>query len=120
MDFVLNIRITGDFSYCLYVDSLDNVKEFKKSIKKFRKFVEKELRYPETSRLNSVEGQVMTSFYISPDGQLEKFRILNRVDKDIDKEAERVVKLFNGWTNPIYKGEKTYVATSLPVNFKLK
>jgi periplasmic protein TonB len=109
-----------DFSYCLNVDSLDNAVDFKRSIKKFYKYVYQEIKYPESAKNSSIEGQIMVVFYVSPQRQVERFAIRKGADDRFNSEVERVIKSFDNWEVPVYKNEKSYIQLDLPFSFTLK
>jgi TonB family protein len=100
------------------LDILDNAKEINSTIPKFISFAHRKIKYPESSRKAGIEGQVNVAFYINQDGLPFRIAVTKSVNKEIDEEAIRVIKLYK-WPPPIYKAEKTMILVILPVTFTL-
>lgn len=109
------------------------------------KFLSTHIKYPADAERCGVEGRVMVTFYVEPDGKVSDVKVAkadlkNRLsdkkfDKysDIDKfamrekgegqlkeEALRVVSMMADWKPALRRGEKVRVKYSLPITFKLK
>ena len=66
---------------------------------------------------DGVIGRVIVSFVINENGQVTDPAVLRRVDKDLDKEAIRIIKSMPRWTPGEHKGKKVKVRLTLPVQF---
>ena len=66
---------------------------------------------------DGVIGRVIVSFVINENGQVTDPEVLRRVDKDLDKEAIRIIKSMPRWTPGEHKGKKVKVRLTLPVQF---
>ena len=83
------------------------------------KYLSEKIVYPESARKDEIEGIVIMSFVVEPDGSLSNINVYSPVDPEIDKEAIRVVKNMPRW-NPGKKGKKNVrVKYELPISFKL-
>jgi TonB family protein len=69
----------------------------KGGFKKFKKYLRKNLRYPEAAVQNSVEGAVMLRFRVADDGSLTDFEVLNSLGSGCDEEAIRLLKEGPKW-----------------------
>ncbi len=98
---------------------LDNKDKFDSKIVKYQKFIKKKLRYPEQARKKGVHGRVFVRFYIDKDGNISDLKIFKGIDELLDKEAKRVVGLYDKWPSPIYQGKKTNLKFIAPINFEL-
>lgn len=78
------------------------------------------LRYPELAQQNNIQGKVMVKFCVEKDGSISNPVIAKGVDKDLDKEAIRVVKKMPKWTPGKNNGVAVRSYFYLPVNFKLQ
>lgn len=83
------------------------------------KWLSNNIRYPELAQQNNVSGRVFVKFCVEKDGSISNATVVRGVDKDLDKEAIRVVKKMPKW----HPGKNNNVAVrsyfTLPVTFKL-
>ena len=66
---------------------------------------------------DGVIGRVIVSFVINENGQVTDPEVLRHVDKDLDKEAIRIIKSMPRWIPGEHKGKKVKVRLTLPVMF---
>ena len=66
---------------------------------------------------DGVIGRVVVSFVINENGQVTDPEVLRHVDKDLDKEAIRIIKSMSRWIPGEHKGKKVKVRFTLPVQF---
>lgn len=78
------------------------------------------LQYPRFSRENGIEGQVLSSFIIDKDGELQDLQIHRGVNDDIKKECLRVLKRMPPWKPAQRNGEAVSLRYNLPIMFQLK
>ena len=78
-------------------------------------------RYPKGKPVypceQGISGRIIVSFVINENGQVTDPEVLRRVDKDLDKEAIRIIKSMPRWTPGEHKGKKVKVRLTLPVQF---
>ena len=85
------------------------------------KYVNNHIIYPESAKQNNIQGKVIVQFVVTKDGSIGQVKVARSVDKDLDREAIRVIK-----TLPPFKparnalGETVNVWYTLPVTFKLQ
>lgn len=83
-------------------------------------YISKNLKYPQPSINNGIEGVVNVRFTVKPDGALDKFSIVRLVDPDLEAEALRLVKGMPAWTpatvggNPVESQSNVEVVFTLP------
>lgn len=77
------------------------------------------LRYPENAQQNGVEGKVIVQFIVEKDGTISSPKVARGVDKDLDREALRIVKQLPRWTPARNNGVAVRSWFTLPVVFKL-
>lgn len=78
------------------------------------------VRYPEAAQKNGIQGKVVVNFIIEKDGTITQAKIVKGVDKDLDKEALRVVNKMPKWNPGTNKGLPVRSYFNLPVNFRLQ
>lgn len=92
--------------------------------RKFLEFIYTRVKYPFIARENGIEGTVVISFVVEPDGMLTNIRIARDIGGGCGEEALRVVELMNTlperWTPGKMDGEAVRVYYNLPLNFKLE
>ena len=78
-------------------------------------------RYPKGKPVypceQGISGRIIVSFVINENGQVTDPAVLRRVDKDLDKEAIRIIKSMPRWIPGEHKGKKVKVRLTLPVQF---
>jgi TonB family protein len=83
-------------------------------------FLTTTLRYPRRALKQRIEGTVIIRFLVHEDGKVSDFEVIQSVDKDLDAEALRVMRLSPEWSPPIVGGIYTYSHMNQPVIFKLQ
>jgi TonB family protein len=107
------------FQYISIIDSLDNAESIRQMIVDLNSFLLSHLKYPKKSKKASIEGELLTHFYIDDKAQLTKFSIIRSLNQELDKAAQDAITSFVNWQIPIYKGHKTYLELTLPIKFTL-
>ncbi|MDE5881764.1 MAG: energy transducer TonB, partial [Muribaculaceae bacterium] len=83
------------------------------------KWLNQNIRYPEQAAANDIQGRVIVKFVVEKDGSIGAAEILKGVDKDLDREALRVVKKMPKWQPGKNNGVAVRSYFNLPVSFKL-
>ena len=86
----------------------------------FSRWVNKRLVYPQICVENGVQGRVTLSFTVMPDGSLSNISVLRGVDKELDKEALRVVSSSPRWEPGRQRDRAVPVKYTFPVIFSLR
>lgn len=86
----------------------------------FRKYIAKNLRYPQSAAENGISGRVIVQFSVSEAGQVVDARVVRSVDPDLDKEALRLVNSSSRWSPGKNEGKPVKVMFTFPVNFVLQ
>ncbi|MDE7160660.1 MAG: energy transducer TonB [Muribaculaceae bacterium] len=84
------------------------------------KWLGNNIRYPEAAQANDVQGRVIVKFIVEKDGSIGHAEIVKGVDKDLDREALRVVKKMPKWQPGKNNGVAVRSYFNLPVTFKLQ
>ena len=87
----------------------------------FRKWVQGEIKYPAEAVQKNIQGRVVVSFVVEPDGSLGNIQLLQAPDKLLADEARRVIASSpaGDWSPGMQRGEKVRVKYTLPVDFRL-
>ena len=65
------------------------------------------------------QGRVIVQFVVEKDGSIGEVKVVRSVDKDLDKEAVRIVKTLPKFIPGRQNGQAVSVWYTLPVTFKL-
>lgn len=84
-----------------------------------RKFLQKNLSYPQIALDEHIQGTVILKFVVGKDGTIKKVEVLRSVDPSLDQEAVRVVQSMPKWTPAEQHNKPCASYFTLPVNFKL-
>lgn len=84
------------------------------------KYLQDNLRYPETALQNGISGKVYVKFVVEKNGAIGDVQIARGKDPDLDKEAIRVVKTLPNFIPGRMNGQAVRVWYTLPINFKMR
>ena len=101
-------------------DVVEQMPEFPGGMKELLKFLQDNLKYPESAKKNNLQGRVVVQFVVEKDGTPTEFNVVRSVDPDLDAEALRVLKTMPKWKPGMEKGEAVRVKFTVPVAFKLQ
>ena len=93
--------------------------EFPGGLEKLQQYLLQELKYPEYSQKNKIEGNVIIVFAIDTDGSISDIEIRQSANEEMDNEAIRVVKNMPKWIPGKEDGEIIKFYFSLPLQFRL-
>ncbi|MGS2765078.1 energy transducer TonB [Sinomicrobium sp. M5D2P9] len=84
-----------------------------------QKHIRKHFRYPEIAQEMGVQGRVAVMFTIDKDGSINNVR-LRGPDKNLEKEAERIISKLPKMTPGKQRGRAVRVPFSIPITFRLQ
>lgn len=87
--------------------------------KAMKAYIDKNLKYPEPSINNGIEGVVNVKFVVKTDGALDKLSIVRLVDPDLEAEAIRLVKGMPAWVPATVDGTPVESQGNVQVLFML-
>ena len=83
------------------------------------KHIRKNFRYPEIAQEMGIQGRVYVNFIISRDGSITNIR-MRGPDKNLEKEAERIISKLPSMTPGKQRGRPVRVPFSIPITFRLQ
>ena len=83
------------------------------------KFLKDNIVYPSIARNAGIEGKVVISFVVEPDGRLSNFEVARGTSPSLDAEALRVAKLMPKWEAGKQRGKAVRVKYTMPISFSL-
>jgi protein TonB len=84
------------------------------------KWLAKNMKYPQISQENGVQGRVIVQFVVNSDGSIVDATVVRGVDPYLDKEALRVIGMMPKWKPGMQRGKAVRVKFTLPVMFRLQ
>ena len=99
--------------------SVEQMPQFPGGEAALMKYIESHINYPPLAAQNNVQGIVVVQFVVNKDGSIGEVKVVRSVDKDLDKEAIRVIKTLPKFTPGRQNGQVVSVWYTLPVSFKL-
>jgi protein TonB len=83
------------------------------------KFIQKTVKYPPIAKENDITGKVYVTYVVNKKGKVTSVKVVRGVDKYLDAEAVRVVKLLPYTTAGKQRGKSVNVQYTIPINFTL-
>ncbi len=100
--------------------SVEQMPQFPGGDAALMKYLSSHIQYPAMAAENNVQGKVILQFVVEKDGKVGEVKVARSVDKDLDREAIRVVKSLPKFTPGRQNGQPVRVWYTLPVTFKLQ
>lgn len=82
-------------------------------------FIQKNIKYPAIAKENDITGKVFVSYVVDKNAKVTNVKIVRGVDKYLDAEAIRVVKLLPYSSAGKQRGKAVNVQYTIPINFTL-
>ena len=83
-------------------------------------FINDTREYPYDAYVNRIQGRVLCSFIVHPDGKISHIEVLRgAADETLNEEALRVISLMPRWSPGKLGNAKVYVRCVLPIPFRL-
>ena len=83
-------------------------------------FLQKNIRYPINAINKRITGKVYVGVVIDSKGNTKNVKLVKGVQKDLDDEAQRVLRLVDKWLPAIRNGQSVESTITIPVNFYIK
>lgn len=82
-------------------------------------FIQEQVNYPETAKIDSIEGKVFVSFWIDTIGNTVENKVVKGIREDVNNEALRVASLIKFEKPAMQGGKPIRVPYTVPIVFKL-
>ena len=82
-------------------------------------YLMKNIRYPEESFKNNIQGRVIVSFTVRKDGSISDAHVMRHISPQLDAEALRVINTMPNWTPGMQDGKPVAVKYAVPVTFRI-
>ena len=111
----IEFQTNGKDTICI----VDPMPEFPGGNKKLIKFLQKNIKYPESAVIDKIEGKVVLRFTIDKSGIIRDIVVIESVREDLDNEAIRVIKKMPKWKPGEQNGISISVSYTYPIVFRL-
>lgn len=95
------------------------IPEFPGGERALRKFIAKNLNYPEEAKNKKIEGKVWIRFVVSKTGDIEDVKVAKGADPLLDNEAIRIVQSMPKWKTGKKRGKPVDCPITIPIVFSL-
>ncbi|WP_183561275.1 energy transducer TonB [Mucilaginibacter sp. SP1R1] len=85
----------------------------------FGTFLSKNIHYPKDARQHKIQGLVIVTFIIERDGSLTDVHVVRGLEKSLDDEAVRVLKISPAWIPASEYGRPVRVQYTVPIRYRL-
>jgi len=99
---------------------VEEMPEFPGGLAECMKWLGKNIKYPQISQENGVQGRVIVQFVVNKDGTVVDPVVVRGVDPYLDKEALRVITQMPKWKPGKQRGKAVRVKYTVPVMFRLQ
>ena len=99
--------------------SVEQMPQFPGGEAALMKYLQSHINYPPMAVENGVQGRVVVQFVVDKTGKVGEVVVVRNVDKDLDKEAVRIIKTLPKFIPGRQNGQAVSVWYTLPVTFKL-
>jgi len=115
---IVQLNETGNIqaNHDKYMDLQKQIIDINKQA--FDRYKAKNLVYPIRAKGKAIQGIVYLQFVVDEFGKIVETAILRGVDKDLDREAVRLINSMDSWTIGIQKGKPVRVAMTVGVKFE--
>ena len=83
------------------------------------RFIQNNTRYPDSAKVNDVEGRVLVKFIINGDGSVADAQVVRHINKYLEDEALRVIRMLPAFKPSLQDGKPVAYTMVLPIEFKL-
>jgi protein TonB len=110
---------TEDFDPSKTFVKVENPAEFPGGIDAWRRYLERNLRYPEEAVNNEVEANVIVEFIVDPEGNISEVKALNDPGYGLATEAVRIIAQGPRWIPAEQSNRKVRYRHRQPIIFRL-
>lgn len=94
---------------------------FPGGVEALKAYLTKNVKYPQSARVNGVQGRTVCQFIIEKDGTISDVSVVRSSGNDaLDAEAVRVISAMPKWSPGIHGGVPVRVRYTVPVTFSLE
>lgn len=97
---------------------VDKSPEYVGGTKAMKIFIDKNIVYPPSTKLDPIEGTVVVYVNVGEDGKLKGAKVIRPVHPDVDAEALRIVSIMPDWKPGTVEGRPVTIPYAIPIIFR--
>lgn len=94
--------------------------QFPGGLKGWRRFLERNLQYPEIPQRKGIQGVIRISLIVNKEGNVTDYKVLGHPDKDLAQEALRIMSISPKWIPAVQHNRKVTYRFMQTVTFQLQ
>jgi len=87
--------------------------------KELHKYLQKNLKYPQTAKEAGIQGTIHISFIVEETGEVSNAKVVRGIGGGCDEEALRVIESMPVWSPGLQRGKPIRVQFNMPIVFTL-
>ena len=99
--------------------NVETMPEYPGGMKYFKRYIDKNLKYPELAKKNKIEGVVVMQFVVEKNGDITSPRVVRKLEASLDSIAMNLIKGMPRWTPASDHGVKVRCKYSVPIAFRI-
>lgn len=99
--------------------SVETMPQYPGGMKYFKRYIDRNLKYPEEAKKNKIEGVVVMQFVVEKNGDITNPRVMRRLDESLDSVAMNLIKGMPRWIPASDHRIKVRCKYSVPIAFKI-
>lgn len=99
--------------------NVEKMPEYPGGMKYFKRYIDRNLKYPEEAKKNKIEGVVVMQFVVEKNGDITSPRVVRRLEASLDSVAMNLIKGMPRWNPASDHGVKVRCKYSVPIAFKI-
>ena len=100
-------------------DVVEEMPQFPGGPQALFEFLGKTIKYPKDAEEAGIQGRVIITFVVEPDGSISDAHVVKSVSPSLDAEAIRVINAMPNWEPGKQNGEAIRVKYTVPITFRL-
>lgn len=99
--------------------NVETMPQYPGGMKYFKRYIDRNLKYPEEAKKNKIEGVVVMQFVVEKNGDVTNPKVVRRLEASLDSVAMNLIKGMPRWTPASDHGVKVRCKYSVPIAFKI-
>lgn len=99
--------------------SVERMPEFPGGMKNFKRYIDRNLKYPEKAKKEKIEGVVVMQFVVEKNGEITNTKIMRRLNPELDTIAYKLIEGMPRWIPASDYGITVRCKYSVPIAFKI-
>lgn len=99
--------------------NVETMPQYPGGMKYFKRYIDRNLKYPEEAKKNKIEGVVVMQFIVEKNGDITSPKVVRRLEPSLDSVAMNLIKGMPRWIPASDHGVKVRCKYSTPIAFRI-